>query len=167
MRRVPRWNLAAPARVFLGDGGSLPLGLVLATVAMGIATGPKAAGIGALVWAARWSCRCSTPPSPSSAGCAAARPSTAGGRDHLTHALLARLGIPRRVAMALGIAQAIASALAIAARAVGGTAQAALAAVWERRSWERSWPAIVDQAAGSRASFRSTPFCGLSRSARP
>jgi UDP-GlcNAc:undecaprenyl-phosphate GlcNAc-1-phosphate transferase len=106
-----RWNLANPARIFLGDGGSLPLGFLLAGTAMalqhhvshgigGLAVGVPLLGIPildtSLVSFSRWRRGVSL---------------IDGGRDHLTHRLLPRLGSPRRVAAAVGCAQA---ALALA-----------------------------------------------------
>lgn len=108
------FNLASPARIFLGDGGSLPVGFLIAAGTMalshdfhGDATFPAAAlltGVAiadtALVIASRLRRRV---------------PIYRGGRDHLTHRLLARLGSARRVALTLACAQA---ALAVAAAAL-------------------------------------------------
>jgi UDP-GlcNAc:undecaprenyl-phosphate/decaprenyl-phosphate GlcNAc-1-phosphate transferase len=100
------FNLASPSRIFLGDGGSMPLGFVLAGAVMVL---PTHSGLGivrllavaplvalpildtALVVFSR-----------SRGG----RPVLSGGRDHLTHRLRALLGTPRLVAFALATIQA-------------------------------------------------------------
>jgi UDP-GlcNAc:undecaprenyl-phosphate GlcNAc-1-phosphate transferase len=100
------FNLASPSRVFLGDGGSVPIGFVVAATIMAL---PGSARLGwalvplavvlvglpaldtALVIVSRKRRRVSI---------------CTGGRDHLTHRLRARLGSPRRVAMALATGQA-------------------------------------------------------------
>ncbi len=107
------YNLAGPARIFLGDGGSLPIGFV---VAAGIMALPDQGDLGwtrllaavilaglpvvdtALVFISR-----------RRAGIAL----LTGGRDHMTHRLASRLRCPRRVALALGCAQALFGAVAI------------------------------------------------------
>jgi UDP-N-acetylmuramyl pentapeptide phosphotransferase/UDP-N-acetylglucosamine-1-phosphate transferase len=109
------YNLASPARIFLGDGGSLPVGFLVAAGAMALshdfgATGTTflaavlLAGVAivdtSVVLVSRLHRRV---------------PVYRGGRDHLTHRLLARLGSPRRVALTLAATQ---TALAIAAIAV-------------------------------------------------
>jgi UDP-GlcNAc:undecaprenyl-phosphate GlcNAc-1-phosphate transferase len=126
-----RWNLAAPSRVFLGDGGALPIGFALAAVAMQVAPGPHASGLGALVVAGGLVAVPLLDTTFAVAGRLRRRaPLYAGGRDHLTHALLGRLGNnPRRVAVALGAVQAAAGAFAIAAWESGAWAQVALALV--------------------------------------
>ena len=107
------YNLAGPARIFLGDGGSLPIGFVVAT---GIMALPDHGDLGwtrllaavilaglpvvdtALVMISRRR---------------AGIPLLTGGRDHLTHRLATRLRSPRRVALALGCTQALLGAVAI------------------------------------------------------
>jgi UDP-GlcNAc:undecaprenyl-phosphate/decaprenyl-phosphate GlcNAc-1-phosphate transferase len=101
-----RFNLTRPARLFLGDGGSMPIGFM---VAAGITAIPSTGGFGtAAVFAVvplvglvifdttlvvfsrlRRGAGLFT-----------------GGRDHLTHRLLDLLGTPQNVALALGGAQA-------------------------------------------------------------
>lgn len=101
-----RYNLAAPARIFLGDGGSMPVGFVVAALIMampgtrhlGWAFVPVAVvliGLPALdttlVVVSRLRRRAGV---------------FTGGRDHLTHRLRAKLGAPRRVAAVLAASQA-------------------------------------------------------------
>ena len=124
-----RYNLARPARIFLGDGGSLPVGFLLAATAM---NGPLADAewpallaaivlIGlpmldaTLVFISRRRRGVSL---------------LTGGRDHLTHRLLTRMHSPRTVALSLAIAQAALSALAIYVTEQGTASIVASAAVF-------------------------------------
>jgi UDP-GlcNAc:undecaprenyl-phosphate GlcNAc-1-phosphate transferase len=101
------FNLASPSRIFLGDGGSMPLGLVVAATAMSI---PDA---GRLSWAL-------IPLAVVLVGLPALDTTLVvvsrvrreagvftGGRDHLTHRLRPKLGSARRVALILGLSQGI------------------------------------------------------------
>jgi len=110
-----RYNLARPARIFLGDGGSMPIGFIAAVGAIVAADG---AGLGA-----------------EALPCAAmivglvildttlvvisrrrrGVPLLTGGRDHLTHRLLAMTGTPRAVAAMLAALQLALVAVAITA----------------------------------------------------
>ena len=117
-----RFNLAGPARIFLGDGGSMPIGFIVAALA--IAAQPVGdLGRGAVLTAAmlvglvildttlvvvsrrRRGVQLMT-----------------GGRDHLTHRLLAIVGTPRRVAAMLAGVQLGLCALAVLAAGLGGQA---------------------------------------------
>jgi UDP-GlcNAc:undecaprenyl-phosphate/decaprenyl-phosphate GlcNAc-1-phosphate transferase len=100
-----RFNLARPSRVFLGDGGSMPLGFLLAA---GVTAIPATEGFGtAAVFAV-----------VPLVGLAVLDTTLVvvsrmrrgvgvltGGRDHLTHRLLMLLGTPQLVALALAGAQ--------------------------------------------------------------
>src|SRR5579884_883045 len=83
---LPR-NLANPARIFMGDGGSLPLGLLVATLAMTSVTskylGPRGVVIGALLVGLVIFDTTLVTISRSRAG----RSVLVGGRDHTTHRL--------------------------------------------------------------------------------
>jgi UDP-GlcNAc:undecaprenyl-phosphate/decaprenyl-phosphate GlcNAc-1-phosphate transferase len=100
------FNLARPARVFLGDGGSMPIGFVVAAVVMGIS---EHAGLGqAVVVAAALFVGL---PALDTALVVVSRTRRgaavlSGARDHLTHRLLGALRTPRAVALALGLTQA-------------------------------------------------------------
>ena len=111
---MPR-NMAVPARIFLGDGGSMPLGFVVAvlvTTAAGTSTvawrsllvGLLLVGIPALdttlVIVSRRRRGVSV---------------LQGGRDHLTHRALRYLPNPRAVALVLGALQAALSLVAVLA----------------------------------------------------
>jgi len=100
------FNLASPSRIFLGDGGSMPIGFMIAATIMSLPAS------GRLSWAL-------IPlavvlvglPALDTALVIVSRKRRGvgictGGRDHLTHRLRARLGTPRRVAMALATGQA-------------------------------------------------------------
>jgi UDP-GlcNAc:undecaprenyl-phosphate GlcNAc-1-phosphate transferase len=101
-----RYNLASPARIFLGDGGSMPVGFVVAALIMAMP------GARHLSWAF-------VPVAVVLVGLPALDTTLVvvsrlrrgagvftGGRDHLTHRLRAKLGTPRRVAAVLALAQA-------------------------------------------------------------
>ena len=100
-----RFNLARPTRIFLGDGGSMPVGFLLAAGLMAV---PPTIGFGtAAVFAV-------IPlvglPVLDTALVIVSRLRRgvnvfSGGRDHLTHRLLNRLGSPQAVALTLAVAQ--------------------------------------------------------------
>jgi UDP-GlcNAc:undecaprenyl-phosphate/decaprenyl-phosphate GlcNAc-1-phosphate transferase len=122
-----RYNLARPARIFLGDGGSLPLGFLLAATAM---NGPLADADWPALLAAV--VLIGLPMLDATLVLISRRrrgvsPLT-GGRDHLTHRLLTRLHSARAVAVALALAQAALSALAIYVTEQGTTPIVATAA---------------------------------------
>ncbi|MEA2157610.1 MAG: hypothetical protein QOE11_3750 [Solirubrobacteraceae bacterium] len=115
-------NLSRPsARIFLGDGGSMPIGFAVAALVM----------IGASAAAAQWQAlvmglllvgvpaldTCLVVVSRRRRGISI----LTGGRDHLTHRTRARMRTAHGVAAALGSAQALLSALAIVA-VTGGSA---------------------------------------------
>ena len=140
------YNLAGPARIFLGDGGSLPVGFIVAATIMAVPitgdvgwTMPLAAIVLAglpvvdttLVMISRRR---------------AGVPLLTGGRDHLTHRLATRLDTPRRVARALAAAQAVLGAIAIGVVQLGSGSVLTAWALWfvaataaiillESRSW--------------------------------
>src|SRR4051794_33107170 len=156
------YNLARPARIFLGDGGSLPIGFVLAAAIMALPidgdgglppllAAALLAGLPvldtALVFISRWR---------------AGVPLLSGGRDHLTHRLLTRLATPRAVAVTLGLIQVLLASVAIAVTQSGEASIVTAWTVWfvagagvvgllETRTWtpDRSWmapPASSDPA---------------------
>src|SRR5205085_10468953 len=115
---LPR-NLARPARIFLGDGGSMPVGFVIAAGAIA-ATDANSLHAAALLGGAMLA---GLPILDTALVTISRRRAgvtlLTGGRDHLTHRLLTRLGTPRRVALALAIAQALLSAAALAGDQAG------------------------------------------------
>ena len=110
---------ASPARIFLGDGGSIPLGFVVGSAIM---TAPMADDVG---WSALLvAVLLVGVPALDAALVVVSRlrrgvPLATGGRDHLTHRLLQRLGSARAVALALGLAQASLCALAVSVTELG------------------------------------------------
>jgi UDP-N-acetylmuramyl pentapeptide phosphotransferase/UDP-N-acetylglucosamine-1-phosphate transferase len=140
------YNAARPARIFLGDGGSLPIGFVIAAAIMLLPEGdglgwsklllaPVLAGLPVLDTALRmiWRRR---------AGISLLQ----GGQDSITHILLRRLGSARRVAVALGVTQAVLIAVAIGVAQLGQgsvisawvlwfLATAAAVVLLEREAW--------------------------------
>jgi UDP-GlcNAc:undecaprenyl-phosphate GlcNAc-1-phosphate transferase len=115
---LPR-NLARPARIFMGDGGSLLLGLLVARVTMAAVTrnylGPSGVIVAALLVALVIFDTTLVTVSRTRAG----RSVLSGGRDHLTHRLAARLGGPRNVALTLGVSQLILCAITIGVAQAG------------------------------------------------
>jgi UDP-GlcNAc:undecaprenyl-phosphate GlcNAc-1-phosphate transferase len=110
-----RWNLARPARIFLGDGGSRPIGLLIAGLTMAAARGLHVGGdallVGALMTGVVILDTALVTVSRTRRGVTL----VTGGRDHLSHRLLRVLGSPRMVAAALAAVQAMLCAVAIGA----------------------------------------------------
>jgi len=101
-----RFNLARPAKVFLGDGGSMPLGFL---VAAGLTAIPSTPGFGtAAVFAVVPLVGLVVLDTSLVVFSRIRRGDSVltGGRDHLTHRLLDLMGTPQRVALALAGAQA-------------------------------------------------------------
>jgi UDP-GlcNAc:undecaprenyl-phosphate GlcNAc-1-phosphate transferase len=109
---LPR-NLAKPARIFMGDGGSLLVGLLVARITMAAVTrgylGPSGVIIAALLVALVIFDTTLVTISRSRGR----RGVLTGGRDHLTHRLSGRLGTPRRVALTLASTQLAVCAVTI------------------------------------------------------
>ena len=119
---LPHNLLVSPARIFLGDGGSLPIGFAVAALAMAgareataewqsLAMGLLFVGIPALDTALVVISRRRRGISV-----------LTGGRDHLTHRTHVRMRSAKAVAVTLGAAQALVSALAIMALEGGSAA---------------------------------------------
>lgn len=116
---LPR-NLANPARIFMGDGGSLPLGLLVAAMAMTSVTqayfGPKGVIIGALLVGLVIFDTTLVTISRTRAG----RSVLSGGRDHTTHRLRKWLGTPLNVAVSLAVTQLLLCGVTIVVAQAGG-----------------------------------------------
>jgi UDP-GlcNAc:undecaprenyl-phosphate/decaprenyl-phosphate GlcNAc-1-phosphate transferase len=112
---LPHNLLRSPARIFLGDGGSLPIGFAIAALAMeGIASeGPawQTLAMGLLFVGIPALDTALVIVSRRRRGLSVAT----GGRDHLTHRLRRRVGTARAVAVTVGSAQATVSVLAVVA----------------------------------------------------
>jgi UDP-GlcNAc:undecaprenyl-phosphate/decaprenyl-phosphate GlcNAc-1-phosphate transferase len=127
-------NLAKPSRIFLGDGGSMPIGLAVAAAIMVIPPN----GLG---WTSMLACAPLVAlPIFDTALVVVSRyrrgaPILQGGRDHLTHRLLAYVGSERYVALVLAVVQGLMCGLAVALHestaptAVAGAMLTALAGV--------------------------------------
>ncbi|HWA54269.1 MAG TPA: MraY family glycosyltransferase [Solirubrobacterales bacterium] len=122
-----RFNLARPARIFLGDGGSMAIGFLLAgclmVVPMGGLSGWASPAVAAVV--------VGLPAFDTSMVVLSRRrraaPVFSGATDHTTHRLLASLKTPRAVACALAAIQAALCGLAIEATRLGNDAALVLA----------------------------------------
>ena len=108
-------NLASPARIFLGDGGSMPLGFIVAALVAGAAHSAEPSSLALLVGFLLVGIpvldTCLVIFSRTRRGV----PVLTGGRDHLTHRTRERMRTARRVAVVLGSAQALLSAIVICA----------------------------------------------------
>ena len=115
---LPR-NLASPPRIFMGDGGSLQLGLLVSAVTMGVVSrgylGASGVIVGALLVGLVILDTTLVCISRTRAGLSV----LTGGRDHLTHRLASRLGRPRKVALTLATAQLALCGLTIAVASAG------------------------------------------------
>lgn len=115
---LPR-NLANPARIFMGDGGSLPLGLIVSGMTMASVNrhylGPSGVVIGALLVGMVIFDTTLVTISRSRAG----RSVLSGGRDHTTHRLRKVLGTPGNVALTLALAQLLLCGLTIGVAQAG------------------------------------------------
>jgi UDP-GlcNAc:undecaprenyl-phosphate/decaprenyl-phosphate GlcNAc-1-phosphate transferase len=115
-----RWNLASPSRQFLGDGGSMPIGMLIAVLGLAVTGHRGASGpLGA--------CMLAGLPLLDTALVSVSRhrrgvPLVTGGRDHLSHRLLGSLGSSKRVALTLCLVQSGLSAVAVICDRVGAGA---------------------------------------------
>jgi UDP-GlcNAc:undecaprenyl-phosphate/decaprenyl-phosphate GlcNAc-1-phosphate transferase len=122
-----RFNLAQPSRIFMGDGGSMAIGAIVAAVTMASASGHTEAasaflvnlllvGVPVLETTLVMFSRLRRGVSPFTPG-----------RDHLSHRLLTRYPSRRRIAIGLAAVQAVLSALALIARGAGTSEVVAVA----------------------------------------
>jgi UDP-GlcNAc:undecaprenyl-phosphate/decaprenyl-phosphate GlcNAc-1-phosphate transferase len=122
-----RFNLAKPARVFLGDGGSMPIGFLIAGSLMSVPMG-EASGWGTVAAAALIA---GLPIFDTTLVVISRRRRgvqvLSGATDHTTHRLRGLLGTPHAVAAALALVQACLGALAIEGTRLGNPALAAIA----------------------------------------
>jgi UDP-GlcNAc:undecaprenyl-phosphate GlcNAc-1-phosphate transferase len=116
---LPR-NLANPARIFMGDGGSLPLGMLVAAVAMASVTREYLGANGVVVAALLVGLVIFDTTLVTISRSRAGRSVLAGGRDHTTHRLGKLLGSPRNVALTLGLTQFFLCAVTITVAQAGG-----------------------------------------------
>jgi UDP-GlcNAc:undecaprenyl-phosphate GlcNAc-1-phosphate transferase len=125
---LPR-NLTRPARIFLGDGGSMSIGFLVAGGAIAAvdqpALGDASLLAGVLLVGVPILDTSLVVLSRRRAGVSL----LTAGRDHLTHRLLPRLQSPRRVAIVLATTQAVLCAAAIIGHESGRVALSVLTAV--------------------------------------
>jgi UDP-GlcNAc:undecaprenyl-phosphate GlcNAc-1-phosphate transferase len=123
---LPR-NLSRPSRIFMGDGGSMPLGLLIAGASMKVASdgGLGAAGVleASLILGLVILDTTLVTISRRRGG----RPLMTGGRDHLTHRLRSRLKTPRAVAGSLALGQLLLCAATLGVAQAGTAAMVAFA----------------------------------------
>jgi UDP-GlcNAc:undecaprenyl-phosphate/decaprenyl-phosphate GlcNAc-1-phosphate transferase len=100
------YNLAKPSRLFLGDGGSMPIGFVLAAVVMAAPADVGLSATAILVAAPLVGLPILDTTLVVFSRIRRGATVLSGGHDHLTHRLLGPLGSPRAVALVLGSAQA-------------------------------------------------------------
>ena len=122
-----RYNLTRPASIFLGDGGSMPLGFVVAGAVMA-SPGAQESGWSALLALAPM---VGLPILDTALVVVSrrrgGRPVLSGGRDHLTHRLRAMLGSGTAVVVALAAAQTVLCLSAIGAAQLGAAVSAVAA----------------------------------------
>jgi len=123
------WNLAGPARIFLGDGGSMPLGFLVAALAMAVSRHDSNGNAGILVAALLAGLPILDVALVSLSRTRRGVTLVTGGRDHLTHRILLALGSPWRVAGVLVAAQGTLCAAGILGYELGGGAVAWFALV--------------------------------------
>jgi UDP-GlcNAc:undecaprenyl-phosphate GlcNAc-1-phosphate transferase len=108
-------NLASPARIFLGDGGSMPVGFAVAALVASAAHSAEpsllALFVGFMLVGIPAVDTCLVIVSRRRRGISI----LTGGQDHLTHRTRTRMGTAGRVVLVLGSTQALVSALVIAA----------------------------------------------------
>ena len=121
------WNLAGPARIFLGDGGSMPIGFLVAALAMLTARHSDSGRAGILLGALLVGLPILDVTLVSLSRIRRGVSLLTGGRDHLTHRLLLALRSPRWVAIALAVSQGLLCAMAVVGYELGTPVLAALA----------------------------------------
>jgi UDP-GlcNAc:undecaprenyl-phosphate GlcNAc-1-phosphate transferase len=100
------FNLGPPARIFLGDGGSMPLGFVIAAAIMAIPTDFEPGGPGLLATIPLVSLLILDTSLVIVSRARRGVSVMSGGRDHVTHRLLSWLPSAGMVALVLGLVQA-------------------------------------------------------------
>jgi UDP-GlcNAc:undecaprenyl-phosphate GlcNAc-1-phosphate transferase len=117
---LPR-NISKPARIFLGDGGSMPLGFAVAVLVMVAATTSAVAWQSLLVALLLVGIPALDTTLVIVSRQRRGAPLMSGGLDHLTHRTRRFLPSARAVALALGAVQAVVSVLAVLASQGGAS----------------------------------------------
>jgi UDP-GlcNAc:undecaprenyl-phosphate GlcNAc-1-phosphate transferase len=115
---LPR-NLATPSRIFMGDGGSLLIGLLVAALMMGVVAPGYLGASGVIVAALLVGLVILDTTLVVVSRSRGGRPVLSGGRDHITHRLARRLGPPRNVALTLAATQVVLCAVTIGVAQAG------------------------------------------------
>jgi UDP-GlcNAc:undecaprenyl-phosphate GlcNAc-1-phosphate transferase len=115
-------NLAGPAKIFLGDGGSMPIGFLVATLSMAVARHLHAGDANLLAGALLAGVAILDTALVSVSRLRRGVTLMTGGRDHLTHRLLLVLRSPRVVAVVLAGVQAVLCGFAILGDQLGTAA---------------------------------------------
>ena len=121
------WNLAGPARIFLGDGGSMTIGFLVAALAMAASRHLPLGDVNVLVAGLPVGVAILDTTLVSVSRTRRGVSLVTGGRDHLSHRLLLALGSPLAVAAALAALQAALCGAAIAGEELGVAAVLGLA----------------------------------------
>jgi UDP-GlcNAc:undecaprenyl-phosphate GlcNAc-1-phosphate transferase len=121
------WNLTSPAKIFLGDGGSMAIGFLVATLSMAVARNLHAGDANLLTGALLAGVAILDTALVSVSRLRRGVTLMTGGRDHLTHRLLLALHSPRAVAAVLAGVQALLCAFAIVGDQLGTAALGGLA----------------------------------------
>jgi UDP-GlcNAc:undecaprenyl-phosphate GlcNAc-1-phosphate transferase len=100
------YNLSQPSRLFLGDGGSMPLGFVVASSVMAAPADVGLSATAVLVAAPLVGLPILDTALVTMSRTRRGVKVLTGGRDHITHRLLTPFGSARAVALLLGVAQA-------------------------------------------------------------
>ena len=162
------YNLASPSRIFLGDGGSLPIGFAIAASIMALPLGTEMGFehllVGILLAGLPVLDTALVSVSRRRAGFSLVQ----GGRDHLTHRLVTRLGSARTVALTLGVIQAGLGAVAVGVVEAGRGSVVLAWSIWfvaataaitllETRSWAPERTSPLTSAAEPRPGSRLSP----------
>lgn len=123
------YNLSRPSRIFLGDGGSMPIGLLVAGLTMATARHLYFADSSVLACALLVGLPILDTTLVSVSRLRRGVTVLTGGRDHLTHRLLGRLGSPQAVAACLAVVQLALCAAAVAGDQAGSVALYLIAGV--------------------------------------
>jgi UDP-GlcNAc:undecaprenyl-phosphate GlcNAc-1-phosphate transferase len=121
------WNLAGPAKIFLGDGGSMPVGFLVAALAMATTRHSDDGHAGVLVAALLAGLPILDMTLVSVSRMRRGVSLMTGGRDHLTHRILLALHSPRSVAAVLALAQGALCSIAVLGYELGTGAVAGFA----------------------------------------
>jgi UDP-GlcNAc:undecaprenyl-phosphate GlcNAc-1-phosphate transferase len=162
------WNLAGPAKIFLGDGGSMTIGFLVATLSMAVAGDLHAGDANILAAALLAGVAILDTALVSVSRLRRGVTLMTGGRDHLTHRLLLAVHSPRAVAVVLAGVQAVLCAFAIVGNQLGTATLGGLAglavllgvvaiAKLDTTSWRPPGIAVAPQSSPPEAAATTKP----------